>query len=128
MQAVVEIFLHRRRIQYGNAAGVQDMGALGRYRGLFGGVVVASQHQHAAVFRAASAVAVLEDVAAAVHARAFAVPHGKHAIVLGVLEQIGLLGAPDGGGGQVFIEAGVEGDVVSVEMFLGLFGRHVDGG
>ncbi len=45
-------------------------------------VVVAGQQQHAAVLRRAGVVGVLEHVAAAVDARALAVPHGEHAVVL----------------------------------------------
>ena len=91
-------------------------------------MVVAGQHQHAAMLGGTGVVGVLEDVAAAVHARALAVPHAEHAVVFGVFEQIGLLRAPHGRGRQVFVQAGVEFDVVFVEVFPGFHGRHVDRG
>jgi phosphatidylserine/phosphatidylglycerophosphate/cardiolipin synthase-like enzyme len=69
------------------------------------GVIVGGQRQHATQARGASGVAVLEHVAAAIHARALAVPHRKHAIDGGAFEQVGLLRAPDHGCAKVFIEA-----------------------
>ena len=60
----------------------------------------------------------LEYVAAAVHARAFAVPDGEHAVVLGVVEQVELLRAPDRGRREVFVYAGLEFDVVGIEVLL----------
>ena len=127
VQAVVDVFLHRRRVQHGDAAGVQDMvGLVRRGRG-FRRMVVAGQHQHAAVLGGTGVIGVLEDVAAAVDAGALAVPHAEHAVVFRVFEQIRLLRAPDGRGGQVFVQARMEFDVVFIEVFLGLDRRHVDG-
>ncbi len=83
-------------------------------------MVVAGDDQHAAEFGRAGGVGVTEDVAAAVDARPLAVPHAEHAVVLGAGEQPDLLAAPDGGGGEVFVDAGLEGDVVFGEMGLGL--------
>ncbi|MNT29408.1 hypothetical protein D3C72_1651460 [compost metagenome] len=60
-----------------------------------------------------------EDIAAAVHARAFAVPHGEYAVVARAREQAGLLAAPDGGSGQLFVDSGLEMDVVFLEEGLG---------
>ena len=127
VQAVVDVFLHRRRVQHGDAAGVQDMvGLVRRGRG-FGRMVVAGQHQHAAVLGGTGVIGVFEHVAAAVDAGTLAVPHAEHAVVFRVFEQIRLLRAPDGRGGQVFVQARVEFDVVFIEVFLGLDRRHVDG-
>lgn len=72
------------------------------------GMVVGGQRQHAPVHRGAGRVGMLEHVAAAVHARALAVPHAIHALDLGAREQVGLLGTPDHGGAQVLVEAGGE--------------------
>jgi hypothetical protein len=77
--------------------------------------VVAGDQQHAAVLRGAGVVGVLEDVAAAVDARALAVPHRKYAVELRLGEQVQLLRAPDRGGGDVLVDAGLEGDVVLLE-------------
>jgi hypothetical protein len=54
----------------------------------------------------------LEDVAAAVHAGAFAVPHAEHAVIAGAGKQVDLLGAPDSSGGKVFVDARLELDVM----------------
>ena len=89
-------------------------------------MVVAGQHQHAAMLRGAGHVGMLEDVAAAIHARPLAVPHAEHAVVLRVREQVHLLRAPYAGGGQVFIDAGMKLDVMGIEIFLCLGGGLVD--
>ena len=82
-------------------------------------MVVAGHQQHAAQFGCARMVHVLEDIAAAVHARALAVPHGEHAVVLGRADQVHLLRTPDGRGGQVFVDAGHELHVVRFQLLLG---------
>ena len=88
-----------------------------RHGGGFGAVVVTGQAQHAAVFRRARGIAVAEYVAAAVDAGALAVPDADHAIVAGALRQIELLRAPDRGGREILVHAGLELDVVLLEMF-----------
>src|SRR5208282_3286981 len=67
--------------------------------------------QHAAVFGGAGQIGMAENVAGAVDAGALAVPHGKDAVVLAFAAQLGLLGAPHRGGGQVLIDAALEADV-----------------
>ncbi|KAG1316669.1 hypothetical protein G6F63_015974 [Rhizopus arrhizus] len=62
------------------------------------GMVIGRQRQHAAVTRGAGGVGVLEHVAAAVHAGAFAVPHAEPAVILGAGKQVALLRPPPGGG------------------------------
>ncbi len=95
-------------------------------RGL-GGVVVAHQRQHAAVFRCAGEIGVAEDVASAVDARTLAVPHAEDAVVLALTPKLRLLGAPERGGGEVLIEAGLKLDVVLVEIALGADELLVEG-
>ena len=80
-------------------------------------MVVAGQTQHAAVLGRARRIAVAEHVAAAVDAGALAVPDADHAIMVGAGRQIKLLRAPDRGGREVFVHAGLELDVVLFEMF-----------
>ena len=53
-------------------------------RGL-GAVVVACQHEHAAVGRCAGEIAVLQGIPRPVNARPFAIPDREHAVVLGAL-------------------------------------------
>ena len=85
----------------------------------FGGVVVAHQRQHAAVFRGAGQIGMAEHVASAVDARALAVPHGEHAIELAFAAQLGLLRAPDSGRGQILVDAGLEADVAVLQEWRG---------
>jgi hypothetical protein len=59
------------------------------------------------------------SVDAAVHARALAVPHGEHAVVLGRADQVHLLRTPYRGGGQVFVHARDELHVVRFQVRLG---------
>src|SRR5207244_8371014 len=73
--------------------------------------------EHAAVLCRARGIAVAEDIAAAVDAGALAVPDADHAIVPGAGREIELLRAPDRGGREVFVHAGLEFDVVLFEMF-----------
>ena len=80
-------------------------------------MIVAGEAQHAAVFRRARGIAVAEHVAAAVDAGALAVPDADHAVVAGALRQIELLRAPDRGGREVLVHAGLEFDVVLLEVF-----------
>ena len=126
MQAIIEVFLHGGRVQHRNAAGLQDVLALVRGSGGLGRVVVAGQDQHAAMRAGASHVGMLEHVAAAVHARALAVPHAEDAVVQGAFEQVDLLRAPDAGGGQVFIDAGMKAHMLRVQIFLRLHRGLVD--
>src|SRR5262245_40427093 len=52
-----------------------------------------------------------EDIAGAVDAGAFSVPHGKDAIELAFAAQLRLLRAPDGGRGHVLVQPELEADV-----------------
>ena len=81
-------------------------------------MVVADQQQHAAMWLGAGGVGVADDVHAAVDARAFAVPHGEDAVVARAGEEAELLAAPDGGGGQIFVDARAEDDVLGGEKAL----------
>src|SRR2546429_7382426 len=70
------------------------------YTTLFRSVVVAHQRQHTAVARGAGEIGVAQRVARAVDARALAVPHAEHAIEPALAAQLGLLRAPQRGGGE----------------------------
>ena len=120
MQAVVQHFLHAGRKQRRNHAGLQDVIALVRQRGGLGRMIVARHHQHAAMRRGAGGVGVLEHVATAVHARPLAIPHAEHAVVTRAGKQVDLLRAPDRGGGQVLVDAGLELDMVRLQVLGGL--------
>src|SRR5215472_12190357 len=118
IEAVIENFL--------NAGGVQDrdhdvdeviFGLMRRGRG-FRGVVVTHERQHAAMLGRAGEIGVAEDVAGAVDAWPFAVPEAEHAVELALPAQLGLLRAPDRGGRDILVEAGLKADVVFVERAL----------
>ena len=119
MQGIVHDLLHAGGIQDRHHPVDQDeLGLMGVGRG-FGGVVVAHQADHAAMGRGAGHVAVAEDVAGAVDARALAVPEREDAVILALALQLGLLRAPDGGGGEVLVQAGLEDDVGRLELLAG---------
>src|SRR5712692_9504516 len=79
-------------------------------------MVVAHQGDHPAVPRGAGQIGMTEYVAGAVDARALAVPHAEDTIEIALAAQLGLLGAPQSGGGEVLVEAGLELDIGSGEL------------
>ena len=81
-------------------------------------MVVAGHHEHPAVGRGAIGVAVLQRVAGAVDAGALAVPHGEDAVDLRPRVRLHLLGAEDGGGGEVLVDRGQELDAGLGEALL----------
>src|ERR1700744_2916346 len=83
----------------------------------FCAMVVAGQAQHTPVLRRAGSIAVAEHVAAAIDAGALAIPDANRAIVVGAGREVELLRAPDRGRREVLVHAGLEFDVVLLEMF-----------
>jgi hypothetical protein len=79
-------------------------------------MVVAGQHQHTAMLGNAGRVAMLEYVTTAVDPGPLAVPHGEHAVVARAREQVGLLAAPYRRRAQLFVDAGLEVDVVFLQV------------
>ncbi len=79
-------------------------------------MIVAIYNQHPAVAVRARVVAVLEGVHAAVDARSLAVPDREHAVDLRVRDKIELLCASDRGRSEVFVDTGLETNVVPVEQ------------
>ncbi|MGY4358751.1 hypothetical protein ACVW0J_005244 [Bradyrhizobium sp. i1.7.7] len=79
-------------------------------------MVVAGQTQHTAVLGRAGGIAVAEHVAAAIDAGALAVPDADDAIIFGAGREVELLRAPHGGRRQILVHAGLELDVVLLEM------------
>ncbi|MDQ1091320.1 hypothetical protein QE400_000733 [Xanthomonas sacchari] len=115
-QAHVEDVLHPGRIEHRHHRADELVLRAVRQGRAAAGMVVGGQRQHAAVARGTGGVAVLEHVAATVHARALAVPHGVHAIHARAGEQVGLLRAPDHGRAQVLVEPGLEHHVGCVQV------------
>ena len=127
IEAVVEDLLHAggRHDRHHHVDEVE----IGLMRGgrRFRRVVVAHHHDGAAERRGAGEIGVAEDVAGAVDARALAVPDAEDAVVFAVAAQLGLLRAPDGGRGEILVQARLEDDVVLVENFLGRMHLRIDG-
>ena len=78
------------------------------------------------MFGAAGEIGMPEHVAGAVDAGALAVPHAEHAIELAFAAQLGLLRAPERGGGKVFIQAALELDVGVGELAPGAHELQVE--
>ena len=89
-------------------------------------MVVAHEGEHAAVLRGAGEIGVAEHVAAAVDARPLAVPHAEYAIELAFAAQLGLLSAPERGGGEVLVQSGLEQHVRALEPALGAHELQVE--
>ena len=121
VQTVVEHVLHRSREKHRQAAGLENVVALMRRCAAFGHMVVTGHSQDTAPRRGASHVGVFEHVRGAVHARAFAVPNAKHPIEFVVAGgcKTELLRAPQSGGRQFFIDAGLEHDVLGLQVLAG---------
>ena len=82
-QAHVEDVLHARGIQNRHHRADEFEFRSVRQGRRATGVVVGRKREHAAVFRGARRIAVFEHIATAIDPGAFAVPHRKHAVVLG---------------------------------------------
>ena len=83
-------------------------------------MIVAGNHQHAAMGRGAIGVAVLQRIARAVDARAFAIPETENAFDLALRIGLHLLAAEHGGGGEILVDGGEEFDAGGVEPVLRL--------
>ena len=59
-----------------------------------------------------------DHVHAAIDTRTLAIPHAKHAVVFRALREVNLLTAPNGGGGEVFVDTGLKVNIVFVEKRL----------
>ena len=94
MQAEVEVVLNAGRYQYRHHRCLEGVLRLMRDRGGTRSVVIARHCQYAAMLPGAGGIRMLEDVAAAVYARALAVPHAEYAVMLCAGRQIDLLRAP----------------------------------
>ncbi len=119
VQAEVQVFLHAGRHQYRHHRGLQRVFRLVGNGGRARRVIVAGDCQHAAVLPGASGIGMLEHVAAAIDPRPLAVPHAKHAVMLGAGREIDLLRTPNRGCGEIFIDAGLKHDLVLHQMGFG---------
>ena len=116
MQTEVEQLLGVGGIEDGHADGdEQCVGEIDRGRG-FRAVVVACEREHAALGRGAGEIGVAQRIGGSIDARPLAVPDAEHAIDGRAGKVVQLLGAPDRGRGEIFVEAWAEDDVVLLEL------------
>ncbi len=115
VQAEVENLLDRGRVEHRHQRRGELVIRLVRQRGRLRAVIVAGQHEHAAVFRRAGMVRVLEHIAATVHTGPLAVPHREHAVVFRAGIEVDLLRSPQRGRGEVLVQSGLELDVRAFE-------------
>ena len=120
MHAIVDVFLDTARGQHRHHHRLEEVIGLVRKGRRLGGVVVAGDRQHATVLRRAGRIGVAKDVAAAIDAGAFPVPHCEHAVAAGVGRQAHLLRAPYRGCRHVLVDARLEHDVALLEVGAGL--------
>ena len=120
MHAEIKIFLHTGRVQNRDHGADEFVIGLMRQRGRLRSVIIARDEQHATVLAGARVVRMLEHVAAAINAGAFAVPHGEHAVVPGLRIEIELLCAPHRRCGELFVDARHKRDVRFGEMLFRL--------
>ena len=127
VQAQIQYLLHCGRKEHRRAAGFENVVTLVRGGRAFGHMVVARHRNHAAPFGGASHVGVFENIAAAVHSGAFAVPQAKDAIELVAARRRKpeLLRTPQGGGRQLFVDTGLKNNVVRLQVALGFDQRLV---
>ena len=125
-EAVVDDLLDPRRRQHRDQ-GVDEgeLGLVRRGRGL-AGVVVAHHGDHPAPGGGAGEIGVAERVAGAVDAGALAVPDAEDAVVTAVATELGLLGAPKRGGGEVLVDCRLEKDVRGFERLARTPKLHVE--
>ena len=123
IQAIVQDFLHPRRRQHRDIAVDHRPIGLVQHGTAFAGMVVAHGHHHAAMRGRPGHVGVPHHVARPVHARPLAIPQREDAVVFALAAQFRLLAAPDGGGGQILVQARLEQDVRLAQPFA--FAHHL---
>ena len=118
MHAEVENLLHARRKEDRQSTGLEDMVALVGSGRALGHMVVAGDGDHTAPSRRARHIRVLEDIRAAVHSRTFAVPDAENAIkpIGSRWREAELLGSPQRGRRQLLVDAGLENNVLGLEV------------
>ena len=88
-------------------------------------MVVAHHGDDAAEGGGAGGIGVLEHVHGAVGTRPLAVPHAEDAGMFRAGKEVDLLRAPDGGGGEVLVQPGLEADAVLLQRLARLPERLV---
>ena len=129
VNAQVQNLLHVGRKKHRRAAGLEDVVALVGGGGAFGDVVVSGHGNYATPLGRACHIGMLKHIRAAVYAGALAVPDAEHPVVLvaALGRKAQLLRAPQCGGGQLFVDAGLKHHMVRLEILLSLDQRLVIG-
>ena len=105
---IIQQFLHVSWKQDRHTGIVKGHFGTGRDRRRLAGRIISRQDQHAASLTDATVVGMAESVAAAVHARALAIPHAHHTVISRTFEQVGLLAAHQCSRRQFFVDRGHE--------------------
>ena len=126
VQAKVQELLDPCRIEHRHTAGLENKLTLMRQSRALSAVIVASDGDHAAMWRRSGRIGMFKDIATAIDSRAFAVPETKYAIGIGTGEQADLLGSPNCVGRQFFIDARPKDNLLAVQMLAGLPERLVE--
>ena len=116
IEPVIHDLLHARRGHNRHVRIHQRPFGLVQHGRGFAGVVIAHGHDDAAMFRRTRHVGMFEHVARAVHARSLAIPQAEHTVVFAFAAQLGLLAAPQGGGGQVLVQPRLKCDVMGGKL------------
>lgn len=88
-------------------------------------MVIPGEDQHTPVARRTGQVSMLERVARAIDAWALSIPGAKDAIEFRALEEAQLLRTVDRRGGELLVDAGLEDDLVGLEVPASAPQRHV---
>ncbi|MNE27816.1 hypothetical protein D3C80_1212370 [compost metagenome] len=83
-------------------------------------MVVTRDGQYPAKFGSTCSIRVTEYVTATINAWAFAIPDAKNTVIGRTLEHVDLLGSPQGGRSQIFVEPWVKFDMLCLEKVAGL--------
>ena len=124
---VIQNFLHARR-RYDRHIGI-DHRPIGLVQGCrrFARVIITHRHDHPAVGRGACHVHMAHHIARAINPRPLAIPQAKHTIVFAFTAQFGLLAAPQGCRGQIFVQPRLKGDLRLRQQLFGALHLHIDG-
>ena len=127
MHTQIQNVLHAGREKHWRATRFKNMVAFVRCRGTLSNMVVSRHSQNTAPRCGSRHVGVFEHIGTTVHTRAFAVPNAKHAVELVAARRrkTELLGAPQRGGGQLFIHTRLKHNVLRLQVRLGLPQRLV---
>ncbi len=92
----------------------------------FAGMVIPHRHENATLGGRARHIGVAHHITRSVDPRPLAIPQAKDAIELTLAAQLGLLGAPKGGGGEIFVETGFKADIGGLQILLRLLHLLID--